>query len=79
MEGMNAVTNQPGGTAYAARILDPALAMGGKTGTAQVRHLAAGEHKIEGGRPTINCPGGCAAMACSSATPRFPRRASPAP
>jgi penicillin-binding protein 2 len=50
MDGMNAVTNQPGGTAYAARILDPALAMGGKTGTAQVHHLGAGEHKIEGGR-----------------------------
>jgi len=50
MDGMNAVTNVPGGTAYAARILDPATAMGGKTGTAQVRHLAAGEHKIEGGR-----------------------------
>ncbi len=50
MEGLDAVTNQPGGTAYAARIADPALAMAGKTGTAQVHHLGLGEHKIEGGR-----------------------------
>jgi penicillin-binding protein 2 len=49
-DGMDAVTNQPGGTAYAARIADPAIAMGGKTGTPQVHHLAVGEHKIEGGR-----------------------------
>ena len=50
MDGLNAVTNQPGGTAYAARITDPATAMGGKTGTAQVHHLGLGEHKIEGGK-----------------------------
>jgi penicillin-binding protein 2 len=50
LDGLNAVTNQPGGTAYAARILDPAIAMGGKTGAAQVHHLAIGEHKIEGGK-----------------------------
>ena len=50
MDGLNAVTNQPGGTAYPSRIVDPLLAMGGKTGTAQVHHLTVGEHKIEGGK-----------------------------
>ncbi len=36
-EGMNAVANVPGGTAYAWRITEPGLEMAGKTGTAQVR------------------------------------------
>jgi penicillin-binding protein 2 len=45
-EGMIAVT-QPGGTAYAARILDPTMAMAGKTGTAQVHHLSTLEHHLE--------------------------------
>ena len=35
--GMNAVTNEPGGTAYAWRIPEPGFEMAGKTGTAQVR------------------------------------------
>jgi penicillin-binding protein 2 len=35
-EGMNAVTNIPGGTAYGSRILQPEFAMAGKTGTSQV-------------------------------------------
>ncbi len=35
--GMNAVTNEPGGTAYAYRIAQPGFEMAGKTGTAQVR------------------------------------------
>jgi penicillin-binding protein 2 len=47
LDGMIAVTNQPGGTAYAARILDPAMAMAGKTGTAQVHHLSFLEHHLE--------------------------------
>jgi penicillin-binding protein 2 len=38
-EGMNAVTNLPGGTAYGARITDKRFAMAGKTGTSQVRKL----------------------------------------
>jgi len=40
LDGMNAVVNDPGGTAYAARISDPAMAMGGKSGTSQVRRIS---------------------------------------
>ena len=36
-DGMNAVMNEPGGTAYAWRITEPGFEMAGKTGTAQVR------------------------------------------
>lgn len=39
IDGMTAVVNEQGGTAYAARITDPAYAMGGKSGTSQVRHI----------------------------------------
>ena len=39
-DGMNAVVNEQGGTAYAARIVEPAFAMGGKSGTSQVRHIS---------------------------------------
>jgi penicillin-binding protein 2 len=42
-EGMEAVTNRQTGTAFAARIKDPARAMGGKTGTAQVRRITLAE------------------------------------
>lgn len=42
--GMNAVTNEPGGTAYAWRIAEPGLEMAGKTGTAQVRVISREEH-----------------------------------
>ena len=35
--GMDAVANEPGGTAYAWRITEPGFEMAGKTGTAQVR------------------------------------------
>jgi len=45
LDGMNSVVNEQGGTAYAARIKDPAMAMGGKSGTAQVRHITAAEHE----------------------------------
>lgn len=44
-KGMNAVTNEPGGTAYNARIKDPAMAMSGKTGTAQVRRITLRERE----------------------------------
>jgi penicillin-binding protein 2 len=37
---MTAVVNEQGGTAYAARIQDPAFAMGGKSGTSQVRRIS---------------------------------------
>jgi penicillin-binding protein 2 len=39
VDGMTAVVNEPGGTAYAARILEPEFAMGGKSGTSQVRRI----------------------------------------
>lgn len=38
--GMYGVVNEPHGTAFHARIEDPALAMAGKTGTAQVHHIS---------------------------------------
>jgi penicillin-binding protein 2 len=45
LDGMTSVVNEQGGTAYAARIKEPALAMGGKSGTAQVRHITQAEHE----------------------------------
>lgn len=39
MEGMSDVVNAPNGTAYGKRIMDPAFAFGGKTGTSQVRQI----------------------------------------
>lgn len=39
MAGMDAVMNQPFGTAFGARIMEPEKAFGGKTGTAQVRKI----------------------------------------
>ena len=38
--GMNAVCNEPGGTAYSWRITEPGYEMAGKTGTAQVHHIS---------------------------------------
>ena len=42
-EGMNAVCNEPGGTAYGNRIAEQGLEMAGKTGTAQVRVITKAE------------------------------------
>lgn len=42
--GMNAVTNEPIGTAFRWRIADPGFEMAGKTGTAQVRKISEAEH-----------------------------------
>ena len=42
---MNAVVNEQGGTAYAARITEPGFAMGGKSGTSQVRQISEYEHE----------------------------------
>ena len=42
-QGLNMVTNVPGGTAYAWRIAEPGLEMAGKTGTAQVRRFSSEE------------------------------------
>ena len=40
LDGMNAVVNEQGGTAFAARIKDVGLEMGGKSGTSQVRRIS---------------------------------------
>ena len=45
LDGMFAVVNEPHGTAYGARITDPAMTMGGKTGTAQVHHYSEAERQ----------------------------------
>jgi penicillin-binding protein 2 len=50
-DGMNRVTNEPGGTAYAFRISEPGFEMAGKTGTAQVRAYSELQH---GGAITKN-------------------------
>jgi penicillin-binding protein 2 len=49
LDGMYAVVNEQGGTAYAARITDPGLQMAGKSGTSQVFHMtqAEAEKKIK--------------------------------
>ena len=44
-KGMNFVVNEPKGTAYRARIEEPALAMAGKTGSVQVRRISEREHR----------------------------------
>ncbi len=44
-DGMNAVCNEPGGTAFAWRIPDAGFEMAGKTGTAQVRRISKEEHE----------------------------------
>jgi penicillin-binding protein 2 len=43
-EGLWKVCNEPGGTAYAWRIVEPGFEMAGKTGTAQVRLISKQEH-----------------------------------
>jgi len=55
LDGMGAVVNEQGGTAYAARITDPALAMGGKSGTSQVRRISQSE-RDHGVRKSIEIP-----------------------
>lgn len=45
LNGMYGVVNELHGTAYNARIKDPLMAMGGKTGTAQVHHISAAERE----------------------------------
>lgn len=42
-DAMSAVVNEQIGTAYAARIEKPEMAMAGKTGTSQVRHISTAE------------------------------------
>jgi penicillin-binding protein 2 len=55
LEGMTAVVNEQGGTAYAARITDPGMAMGGKSGTSQVRHISQAERE-HGVRKLLEVP-----------------------
>lgn len=43
--GMSAVVNEQGGTAYALRLRDGDMSMGGKTGTAQVRRISLSERE----------------------------------
>jgi len=54
-QGMNAATNEPGGTGYPWRINDSKFAMAGKTGTAQVRVITREEH-ITGVRTNESLP-----------------------
>lgn len=42
-KAMSGVVNDPRGTAFRARILEPGMAMAGKTGTSQVRRITAAE------------------------------------
>jgi penicillin-binding protein 2 len=55
LDGMKGVVNEPGGTAYAERIMDADLAMGGKSGTSQVRHISAAERE-HGVRKALEVP-----------------------
>ena len=43
MDAMDQVVNHPRGTAKKSRIKDPTMAMGGKTGTSQVRRISMAE------------------------------------
>lgn len=54
-EGMSAVTNEPGGTAYPWRIIEPGFEMAGKTGTAQVRRITR-EERASGVRKNESLP-----------------------
>ena len=45
VDGMFAVVNEQGGTAYAARITEPGMQMCGKSGTSQVHHMTAAERE----------------------------------
>lgn len=46
LDGMDAVVNEPGGTAGGARIREPGFEMGGKTGTAQVKRITKQERAM---------------------------------
>ncbi len=54
-DGMRRVTNSSRGTAYRARIVEPDMAMAGKTGTSQVRRIEARE-RLTGVRKTEDKP-----------------------
>lgn len=46
LKGMDYVVNQPGGTAYGARIAESGMEMGGKTGTAQVVRITKEQRRL---------------------------------
>ncbi len=72
---MSAVVNETIGTAYAARIDKPEFAMGGKTGTSQVRHISTAEREEGVHRPTMLYRGKSATIAlCSPVSRRSARR-----
>lgn len=54
-EGLFAVANEPGGTAYSWRIPNPGLEMAGKTGTAQVRVITK-EERLSGVKKNETLP-----------------------
>ncbi|MGB8273742.1 MAG: penicillin-binding protein 2 [Alphaproteobacteria bacterium] len=54
-DAMAQVTNNPHGTAYAARISEPGMEMAGKTGTAQVRRITKAE-RLSGVRKNEDLP-----------------------
>ncbi len=53
--GMRAVVNDPRGTAFRARIMDPTMAMAGKSGTSQVRRITE-EERLHGLRKEDQIP-----------------------
>ncbi|BBK39993.1 peptidoglycan glycosyltransferase [Allostella vacuolata] len=54
-DGMAAVVNEQGGTAYAMRLREPDVSMAGKTGTAQVRRISQAE-RLRGVRRNEELP-----------------------
>lgn len=46
VRGMRGVVNDPRGTAFRARIMDPSMAMAGKSGTSQVRRITEEERRV---------------------------------
>ena len=54
-DGMAAVVNEQGGTAYAVRVREPDVSMAGKTGTAQVRRISQAE-RLRGVRRNEDLP-----------------------
>lgn len=54
-EAMKEVVNNPRGTAYRSRITEPGMAMGGKTGTSQVRRITKAE-RLTGIRKNEDLP-----------------------
>lgn len=69
-EGMYAVVNKPGGTAWRSQFDYHGQRMGGKTGTTQVRRITMKERR-EGIKRRASFPGVCATMRCLSAMRRM--------